>query len=619
MNHLRQGLLGVLALGALALMVIGLTALVRLFEHHLVASAEVAGAVVVAALAGMAIARQIAPRVGRGTILELDLASAPPETGNRRLLTNLGGQRALTLSDTVAALARASRDPRVGGLVLRPRFQSAPRAVVQELRDALLDFKQSGKFTVAVADTFGEEGPANSAYYLATACDEVVVHPSGLVGLAPLALEPNFYRGLFDRVGIDLEVMARHEFKSALNKVTKRGYTQADREQSQRLIDSLWGEEVEAIARSRRLDPQQVRRLADEAPLLASEALEGGLVDGLAYTDEVLASAKAKLGPKSRLVYLAAYRRRAGRGRQRGNTATVAVLRAVGEIHRSAPRLPFGVTGGPVLAADKLISEIRSAAKDSKVKAFVLRVDSPGGSAVASDAIWRELVRLRELGKPLVVSMGAVAASGGYYLATAADQVVAEPGTITGSIGVITAHPVLARAKTKLGVTADEVHTGAEPSRFSVNRPLSQVQRRRVDAELDWVYELFTRRVADGRKIPIEKVLSIAKGRVWTGADAHDIGLVDELGGLERAMALAVELSGATPGTLPRPRPVPRGAAWYRRLWTRSPESSDGAVVQAGLRQALPGWPGEVVTRMLGGSDRVLVHLGWDPRSYWLP
>ncbi|MGD0085299.1 MAG: signal peptide peptidase SppA, partial [Acidimicrobiales bacterium] len=174
------------------------------------------------------------------------------------------------------------------------------------------------------------------------------------------------------------------------------------------------------------------------------------------------------------------------------------------------------------------------------MKAFVLRVDSPGGSAVASDAIWRELVKLRELGKPLVVSMGAVAASGGYYLATAADRVVAQPGTITGSIGVITMRPMLARAKAKLDVTADEVHTGAEPSMFSVNRALSAAQRQRTDAELDNTYDVFTRRVAEGRKLPIERVLEIAKGRVWTGADARSIGLVDELGGLQRAMALAV-------------------------------------------------------------------------------
>ena len=291
------------------------------------------------------------------------------------------------------------------------------------------------------------------------------MHPTGLVGMAPLSLEHNFYRGLLDRLGIEVEVLARREFKSAFNQLSERGFTSPDREQSQRLLDSLWERQVDDVARARKLAPETVRRLADRAPLLANEALDGGLVDRLAYTDEVVSAAKATVGPKSKLLYLAAYKRRAGKGRQPGKSVPVAVLRAVGEIHRSST-LPIGLRGRPVLAADRLIPQIRAAAKDKKVKAFVLRIDSPGGSAVASDAIWRELVKLRELGKPLVVSMGAVAASGGYYLATAADRVVAQPGTITGSIGVITMRPMLARAKAKLDVTADEVHTGAEPSMF---------------------------------------------------------------------------------------------------------------------------------------------------------
>jgi len=623
MKNVRRALSGLMVAGAVALVVVGLTALVGVFVRHPLRSAEVAGVVVVASLAAMAIVARLAARVPSGTILELDLPSAPTEVVNRNPLARLTGGRALTLADSVTALARASRDKRVRGLVLRPRFETAPRAVIEELRDAVVAFGEAGKFSVAVADSFGEGGPANSAYYLATACQEVVVHPTGLVGMAPLSLEHNFYRGLLDRLGIEVEVLARREFKSAFNQLSERGFTSPDREQSQRLLDSLWERQVDDVARARKLAPETVRRLADRAPLLANEALDGGLVDRLAYTDEVVSAAKATVGPKSKLLYLAAYKKRAGKGRQPGKSVPVAVLRAVGEIHRSST-LPIGLRGRPVLAADRLIPQIRAAAKDKKVKAFVLRIDSPGGSAVASDAIWRELVKLRELGKPLVVSMGAVAASGGYYLATAADRVVAQPGTITGSIGVITMRPMLARAKAKLDVTADEVHTGAEPSMFSVNRALSAAQRQRTDAELDNTYDVFTRRVAEGRKLPIERVLEIAKGRVWTGADARNIGLVDELGGLQRAMALAVELSGAPPGTRARPKQIPQRPGRLGRLRAKQLDSSDDIEAAASVGEGggmLLGRGSDALARVAAGLPRnqVMLHLGCDPGRYWLP
>jgi len=608
--------------GALSLAILGLSELVRLLVRHPVDSAVIAGAVVVATLLSTVIVARLAPGVRPGTVLELDLPSAPTEMPDRNPLAGLAGRKLMTLADTVDVLERASRDKHVSGLVLRPRFQAAPRAIVQELRDAVVAFGDTGKFTVAVADSFGEGEPANSSYYLATACHEVVLHPTGMVGLAPLSLEPNFYRGLLDRLGIDFEVLARHEFKTAFNRLSERAYTDADREQSQRLLDSLWEQEVGVVARARKLDPEQVRRLAENAPLLASQALDGGLVDKLAYTDEVISAAKARAGPKSKLLYVALYKKRAAKARQPRSSVPVGVLRCVGEIHRSSYS-PRGMTGGPVVAADKLTNQIRAAAKDKKVKAFVLRIDSPGGSAVASDAIWRELTKLREKGKPLVVSMGAVAASGGYYIAAAADRVVAEPGTITGSIGVITVHPVLSKAKSKLDVTSDEVHTGAEPSVFSVNRPMSAAHHQRTDLQLDGIYDVFTKRVSHGRKLQISKVLDIAKGRVWTGSDAVDIGLVDELGGLQRALALAAELTGAPPGTTVSPKPIPPRPSGLARFRPHPSESSDdtAAVTVSQPRQHLLGPGRDAIARASSGLSRthVMCHLGCDPRSYWLP
>jgi protease IV len=617
-RRISSGLI-IIAAGALAL--IGLTQLITVFVHHPVGSAEVAGGALVVALLVIAIVSRLAPSVPSATVLELDLSSPPAEVSGRQPLAALNRRRALTLPETVAVLSRASRDKRVRGLVLRPRFAFAPQAVVEELRDALTAFRRAGKFTVAVTDSFGEGGPANAAYYLATACDEVVVHPTGLVGLSPLSVDRNFYRGLLDRLGVEVEVLARGEFKSALNPLAERGFTGPDREQQQRILESLWEQQINDVAHARNLTTEQVRRLADTAPLLAGEALTAGLVDRVAYTDEVVAGCKASAGSRARLLYLAVYRRRAGKGRERGSSASVGVLRAVGEIHRSSI-VPFGLTGGPVLAADSLITQIRSAARDKKIAACVLRIDSPGGSAVASDAIWRELMTLRAAGKPLVVSMGSVAASGGYYLAAAADRVVAQPGTITGSIGVITMHPVLAQAKAKLDVHYGEVHTGAEPSMFSVNRPLSAAQHQRIDAHLDEVYETFTQRVAEGRKLPLERVLEVAKGRVWTGADAVDIGLVDELGGVERAMALAVELSGAPAGTKPRAKPIPRAPGPLGRLRPRRPQSSDdtaqGSASANGVLRSLERHGVRAHAAELA-RYRVMSHLGCDPRAYWLP
>jgi len=606
-----RGAAGVaVVVGLVALLLVGAGTLLRLLIHHPAISSEVLGAVVVASSVVAAASARLAPRVAARTVLELDLTSFPAEAAGRRIPVP-GGRSGLTLSDTVATIERAARDRRVKGLVLRPRFGAAPAAGIEELRDALHQFRAAGKFTVAVTDTFGEGAPGNGTYWLAAACEKVILHPTGEVVLAALAVEPNFYRGLLDRVGVELEVLARYEYKSAASQLTERRLTDPDRLQHQRMLDSLWTRIVDDIASDRHLTSDRVRELGDRPPLLAQDALEAGLVDRLQFTDEALSLVKDRAGDGSQLLYLSAYKKRAGRDRsRRTRTAPVAVIHAVGQIIRSS-ELPIGLTGGPVLSADKLIAQIRAVAKDKKTKAVVLRVDSPGGSAIASDSIWRELVRLREAGKSLVVSMGSVAASGGYYIAAPAERIVAEPGTITGSIGVVSVVPRLAAAKAKLDITFDEVRTGTEPA-LSVNRPMTPGQRQRLEAVIDSVYATFTARVAEGRNLPIERVGEIARGRVWTGADAHEIGLVDELGGLHRAMALALELSGAPAGTRPRPRSFPRRAGVRAMVPDRAKSSDDvaatapwgiGSVRHAISALAQPG---------------VLAHLGWDPRSSWI-
>lgn len=606
MRVLRRVLAVAVIVAASALVFVGVLALLAVVVRHALGSAEIAGVVLVSAFVLGAVVARLAPRVHSGTILELDLPLAPVEDGSQGKLAALNPSKALTLRGVIETLDRASQDKRIVGLIVRPRFAVAPRAVIDELRDAIVEFGETGKFTVAVTDSFGEGGPSNGAYALATACGQITVQESGYVGLTALSVEGNFYRDLLARVGIAVEVFGRGKYKSAPNQLTERGFTEPDREQTERILESFWERLAGEIAAARKLTPETVRSLADRGPLLAREALEAGLVDRVAYPDQVIEDLKAQVGPKAKLLYLGVYKKRAGKGKPPGKPVSVAVIRAIGEIHRAAGTT--GLTGGPVLAPDVIVPQIRAAAKDKKVKAVVVRIDSPGGSALASDTIWRELVKLRESGKPVVASMASVAASGGYYLACAADRIVAQPTTITGSIGVFGFQPILADAKAKLDLHVDEIHTGAEPSPFTLNRQASPARRKRLDLELDQIYGLFVQRVADGRRMETEQAEEVAQGRVWTGADAADVGLVDELGGLDRALAVALELTGAPAGSRAKVKSIPRKTNAVSGLRKRKGESSDDAKAAALPNGA---WS-------LDGFVGVVAHVGFDPRRFWV-
>jgi len=603
-------LVGVWVLGLL-----GLIRLVLLLDRHSDLAAVVAGGLIVVSFIAAGAITAFSPRVPRRTILELDLTRIPPEKTGQGVAA-ITGRGQLSLAETVQALERATRDKRVVALLLRPRFDAGPAAPVQELRDAIGRFRAEGKLTLAAVDSFGEGGPNNAAYYLAAACERIVLHPTGLVGLVPPAVEPNFYRRLLDRLGVQLEVVARYEYKSAAAQLVETSLTAPDREQVQALLESTWARLVTDIADSRKLSPADVKSLADRGPFLAEEALEARLVDRLAYTDQVMDELKSELGPRARFLFLGTYKKRAGRGRQKGKAVSVGLIHAAGEIHRSAAS-PVGITGGGVVSADGLIPLIRAAAKDRRTKAVVLRIDSPGGSAVASDAIWRELVRLQETGKTLVASMGAVAASGGYYIAAPAKRIVAQPGTITGSIGVVSLHVILAEAKKKLDLDTDLVNLGSDIPAFSVNSPFSPAQRQRAEQGADAVYRSFLDRVAAGRGLPADQVGQIARGRVWTGSDAKEIGLVDELGGLDRAFELALELSGAPAGSRVRIRPYPRATGLRTLLSPRRPESSDDKQA-ASLLADVPAQLASAVRELGYLGPASVVHIGFDPGLFWL-
>lgn len=528
-------------------------------------------AVAVALLAGAWLCGVLARHIPRGTVVELDLTRPVAD----RPLGALGPRGRLTLRQVVEALDHAADDPRVVGLVAWIRNPARGPATVQELRDAVARFRSKGKFAIAHAETFGDLGAGNGAYYLATAFDEIWLQPSGDVGLVGVAMEVNFMRGALDKLGILPQIDHRHEYKSMRDVLTETGFTPAHREASKRIVCSFFEQLIDGVAEGRRLDPERVRKLVDSGPALGAEAVEAGLVDRLAYRDEVTSHAKVGEG---RLLPLPAYARRTRGSRRRATQ--VALIVGTGVIVQGRPH-PLMRTA---MGSDEITSAFRQAVKDKHVKAILFRVDSPGGSAIASDAIWRETVRAREAGKPVVVSMGDVAGSGGYYVAMSADRIIAHPATITGSIGVVGGKAVVAGLKRKLGVGHAEVHVGANALISSASAPYSDREWERLQRSLDRAYDDFIAKVAAGRDLPLEQVDKVARGRVWTGADALENGLVDELGGYpaaERALRELLQLPLDAPVRLV---PFPPRRTLLARLLGRDGHAEDMA---AGLGEAL--------------------------------
>ncbi len=497
-------------------------------------------------------------------ILELDLtegtAEEPPADPVSAVLT----MRRTRLADLLDGLRRARSDQRVRALVVKVGGRPIGLATVQELRRAVEEFRDAGKLTVAWAETFGEFSAGNVPYYLATAFDTIYLQPSGDLGLTGIAVERFFLRGTLDQLGIDFQVAKRYEYKSAAEQLTERNFSAPAREATERVAASVTGQLSEAIAERRQIDPVKVRELIDRGPFLAAEAHEAGLVDELGYRDEVYARVRKQAGQDAVLRHLGRYQRSralAERARRLPNPSQrhVALIYATGPIRR-------GRSGrGPMSSAmgsDTISAALRAAAADDGARAIVLRVNSPGGSYVASDTIWREVVRARNAGKPVVVSMGDVAASGGYFISMAADAIVAQPGTVTGSIGVLSGKPVLSDLLGRAGVTTDSVAEGAHSEMFKTTRPFTEDEWALVNGWLDHIYADFTGKVADGRRMAPDRVHELARGRVWTGADALANGLVDELGGLERATAIARRRAGLPAGAplrlYPRVAPLDR-------------------------------------------------------------
>jgi protease-4 len=547
------------------------------WAHHVAALFEIAAIVVAALLVVAIVSRILLGGIGAPTIVELDLEEPLEETaapGSPLALRALAGARKQTLREVIETLERASRDQRVVALFARVGRPAGGLGQIQELRDAVIAFRASGKRAVAFSETFGEFSPGNGSYYLASAFDEISLQPSGDLNLTGLMASVTFVRGALDKAGVVPRLDHRREYKTAMNLLTETGFTPAHRESVEQVTRSQFGQIVRGISETRNIPEAEVARLIDQGPFLGPAAHEARLVDRLGYRDQVIASLKAETGVDARLLYLSVYARRTRRASRKGDT--VALVMGVGGIRRgkSGGLNPLD-QGRPYLGSATLATAIRAAVDDRKVRAILFRVDSPGGSYVASDTVWRETVRAGEAGKPVIVSMGNVAGSGGYFVAMAADKIVASPGTITGSIGVLGGKAVTAGLRARFGLSADEVHTSSHAGMWNDAMDYSPEEWDKVQAFLDRVYEDFTSKAAAGRGLTLESVQEVAKGRIWTGEDARRVGLVDELGGYATALSLVRQAIGRTAEAPLRIKLFPPPASPLGRLRRGRSESSD--------------------------------------------
>lgn len=484
--------------------------------------------------------------VKEGSILRIDFSEVINDAPSSDPLAGfdfrtLQSTRQLSLLKVLRTLEAAAADDRIEGIYLRMNGMGGVTgtALIEELREAIELFKQSGKFVVSYNETYSQ-----GQYYLASAADRIYLQPEGGMDWSGLSTSLMFYKGLFDKLDLKAEVFRPTvcKYKSAVEPYILDRMSEANREQMQALVDSMWGTIAEAVAASRGIDVEQLNEIADKLQVtLPEDALKYGFVDGLLYEDQ-MKEVFAELGVEDdgegnyNFVSLGDYASMVGVDLDNLGADRVAVVYADGQI-------VDGEGYGDAVYGNSLAAELADVRRDEKVKAVVVRVNSPGGSALASDVIWREMELLRAE-KPVVVSMGSYAASGGYYISCPADVIVADRLTLTGSIGVfgMFLNPIDA-LKNKLGITIDGVKSNTSAGMGSIE-PLTPAQRASIMRGVDKVYETFTQDVAAGRNLPIEKVLDIAGGRVWSGNDALGIGLIDAYGGLKTAIALAVDKAG---------------------------------------------------------------------------
>lgn len=543
-------------------------------------------------------------------VLRLDLTRPLVDARPTDLLGAVQSRKRPVFAEVVAAIRRVATSDHLAGLVARVGGPSPAvgAAHAQELRDAVLAVRAAGKPTIGFAETFGEFGPGTVGYALGAAFEELWLQPSGDIGLTGISVQTAFAREAVDRLGLQPRIGQRQEYKNAPDTVLRDGYSGPHREALDRVVTALTDQLFTGIAADRGVSPAVVRAAVDRAPVGPADALAVGLVDRVGYRDEVIGRLAERFGPDA--VYLEPAAAVAAPGlpgvvagvaaqlRDRGKPV-IAVVQAVGGIR--AGRSGRSAVSGTSVGSDTLGHALRTAGRDDAVAAVVLRVDSPGGSYLASDTVLREVLALRRAGTPVVVSMGEYAASGGYFIAMGADRIVAQPGTLTGSIGVFGGKVVTRQLLERYGIRRDAVVVGARARMFSPAFDYTDDEWALVNGWLDRVYDDFTAKVAEHRGLSLDHVRDVARGRVWVGADAAERGLVDELGGLRTAVEAAARLTGLDPDRVTVRRTPTAG--WVGRLKQAAsgPDKHD-PVPTTGADGGIAAWLGGLVADAVAGG-----------------
>jgi protease-4 len=467
-------------------------------------------------------------------VLRLDLDQAFPERVSDPIEAAFKADQQ-TLGQLVAAIDQAAHDRHVKGMIAT--LSGSPRSMAdsQEIRDAILRFRESGKPAVVFSPSLGGVGNGTIAAYMASAFDSVWLQPSGGVDMGGFGVEVPFAHDALESIGVEADYGRRWEYKTALDPAIRQSMSAAHRASLTRLLESWQDQVADGLAERPSLSYDKALAVLQGPPLLAQEAVDAGLVDQIGYWDQAKAAVLERAGttavvPFSDYAYSSV----------EGGDKQIALIQIDGVIQRLSP----GMFNSDQQDSDTLAQAVHDAVHDPRTQAIVLRINSPGGSYVASDTLWRELRLARDKGLPVVVSMGAVAASGGYFVALPATKIVAQPGTVTGSIGVFGAKPVLAGLWEKLGVHWEQVTLSPYATMGSTNQRFTDQQRAAFEKGLDAAYGDFTQKVAEGRQLDMDMVDKVARGRIWTGADAYQVGLVDSLGGMDVALRLAKEESG---------------------------------------------------------------------------
>ena len=534
------------------------------------------------------------PAVPSNATLVLRVGGDLSEVAPADVVGYLRGVRTPTVRSVVDNLRKAKADGRVRAVMLKPTgFESPFWGKVQEIRDAVIDFKKSGKPVYAYLEYGGDR-----EYYLATAADKVYLMPASPLNLTGVATYELFLRGTLDKIGAYPDLHHIGDYKTAVNTFTEKGYTPAHKEMDQSLNRDLYEQIVRGIADGRKKNEADIRHLFDDGPFLPEDALRAGLIDDVAYEDQV--DEKLRAGEQRRQIDSDDYTRvsLSSLGLNRG--PRIAVIYAAGAI--TGGRSGFDPLNGGVVGSDTLIEYIRQARRDSSVRGIVLRIDSPGGSATASDAIWRELTiaKNERSDRPLVASMSDLAASGGYYIAMPAQVIVAQPSTLTGSIGIFGGKVVTGGVYDKLGARIESTSIGRNAEINSPARPFNPAELKKLQEQLQAFYDQFVEKAADSRHSTPEQIDALAQGRVWTGRQAKQNHLVDELGGLDRAIAIAKQRA-----KIPAENDVelviyPPRKSFYELVSDQFSGSSESAAVGSWLNANLSKGELEVLRTMRG-------------------